>query len=467
MLSDNGEKPILFACANGDIMTFKVSASSLLLQRASFIALALIVSSAAQAAEKGKPDANAQPAAGVQAAPQSSLPLAPGEIPSDLDAAIKQAQTSRMNGDFAGASKILSQLVLFAPDDPRVLAEYGKTLAAQGRADDALAFLERAIQLQPSEWSVYSAQGVAYDQKGNYQAAMTSYNRALMLKPGEPTVLNNAALSRLQAGDLAGAEKFLMQAGPGAAQFPRISENLALVESLKAARSNAPAMPQAAPVMPTAPMVAKVVPAPAIESAPLPAPASAAPSMMTASATPAPAMPVMPMIPSAEPPPMPVQAEAPMPAPMPAAPSAEPSQPASKTLAELRSDPSVRMAPIPKDDKAGQVKPQPKPVEAKPVVAEAKPAAVKTAQAAAPKPVDRSSAANAFYVQAGAYATQSRADQAAAALDSLGARVTPATVDGHAIFRVRIGPFLDIGQANAAVNQAQALGHTDLRIVNE
>jgi len=36
---------------------------------------------------------------------------------------------------------------LVAPDDARVLGEYGKTLLAQGRTDDALAFLARAIEL--------------------------------------------------------------------------------------------------------------------------------------------------------------------------------------------------------------------------------------------------------------------------------------------------------------------------------
>jgi cell division protein FtsN len=114
--------------------------------------------------------------------------------------------------------------------------------------------------------------------------------------------------------------------------------------------------------------------------------------------------------------------------------------------------------------------PAPKPA-APAVAAESTPAAPKIAQATTPKAApdhnNSNSAANSFYVQAGAYATQSRADQAAAALDSLGARVQPATVDGHAIFRVRIGPFLDIGQANAAVSHAQALGHTDLRIISE
>jgi len=315
---------------------------------------------------------------------------------------------------------------------------------------------------------------VAYDQKGNYQAAMNSYNRALMLKPGEPSVLNNAALSRMQAGDLNGAEKFLMQAAPGAAQFPRISENLALVESLKSSRPSAPAtpvMPQVRP-MPSPSVAMTAPPPPAVESAPLPPPAKQEPPMMTASAMPAPAMPIMPVMPAASAPTMPMQADA-MPVPAPAKkaeakPAAKPSAPASKTLADLRADPSVRMAPVPKDDQAGAVKP-PAPKPQAPAVAEAKAApakvaAVKPEQPEAKAALDHN---NSFYVQAGAFATQSRADQAAAALDSLGARVMPATVEGRAIFRVRIGPFLDIGQANAAVSHAQALGQTDLKIINE
>jgi len=469
MLSDKGETH-LGVRANGDIMNLKVLAlPSSLRQRASFIALALMVATAAQAADKGKPadaasaQASSPAVAAVPGAPAAALGLAPGEIPSDLESAIRQAQKNRKDGDFAAASKILSQLVLFAPDDPRVLAEYGKTLAAEGRADDALAFLERAIQLQPAEWSVYSAQGVAYDQKGNFPAAMTSYSRALALKPGEPSVLNNAALSRMQAGDLAGAEKFLMQAAPGAAEFPRIGENLALVESLKTARAAAPAPIETAPAMPASAAVAATPSAPAKQT-----------PVVTASALPAP----VPTMPDGAPMPMPTisgppKATASSPAPAPSAPvqAAQPRgpAPAQKTLAELQSDPTVRMAPVPKDDKASAVKPpQPKPAALPvPAVAQASPPA-KMVASAAPKPApEHNAAANSFYVQAGAYATQSRADQTAATLDSLGARVQPATIDGHAIFRVRIGPFLDIGQANAAVSHAQALGHTDLKIVSE
>src|SRR5512146_1068285 len=113
----------------------------------------------ATAASDGKP--SLQPAAGTKAVgatpitPVQSAIVAPTDaLPGgDLESAIKQAEAARKSGDLQGAAKTLAQLVLYAPDDPRVLAEYGKTLVAQGRSNDALAFLERAIQLQPSDWT--------------------------------------------------------------------------------------------------------------------------------------------------------------------------------------------------------------------------------------------------------------------------------------------------------------------------
>ena len=77
---------------------------------------------------------------------QASAPNANAkDLAADLESAIHDAQAQRRSGDLAGAAKSLSQLVLIAPDNARVLGEYGKNLAAQGRSEDALAFLERAI----------------------------------------------------------------------------------------------------------------------------------------------------------------------------------------------------------------------------------------------------------------------------------------------------------------------------------
>src|SRR5439155_5340240 len=72
-----------------------------------------------------------------------------------------------------------------------------------------------------------------------------------------------------------------------------------------------------------------------------------------------------------------------------------------------------------------------------------------------------------YFVQAGAFSSEERAGVAASALDRLGARVTTGVNDGRAVYRVRIGPFLTIQQAKAAVSQAQAMGHADLRIVTQ
>jgi Flp pilus assembly protein TadD len=167
-------------------------------------------------------------------------------VPSQLEIALRQAETQRKAGDLNGATRTLGQLVLVAPDDARVLGEYGKTLIAKGQSDDALAFLIRAIELQPNDWTLYSAQGVAYDQRGNYAAAQGAYSRALALKPGDPTVLSNAGLSRMQSGDLEGAESLLQQAADAGGDHPRIAHNLSLVRNLLSAK------PAPAGVAPTA-----------------------------------------------------------------------------------------------------------------------------------------------------------------------------------------------------------------------
>ncbi len=150
----------------------------------------------------------------------------------DLDGQIANAQALRAQGDYPGATKILGQLMLIAPDNARVVGEYGKNLVQQGRAKEALDFLKRAVELSPSDWSLYSASGVAYDQNGQYAAAKVAYQQALTLRPGNAAVLNNFALSRMQAGDLSGARQLLAQAQAAGGADPKIASNVALLASL-------------------------------------------------------------------------------------------------------------------------------------------------------------------------------------------------------------------------------------------
>jgi Flp pilus assembly protein TadD len=398
----------------------------------------------------------------------------------NLEVAIRDAQALRKAGDLGGAAKALSQLVLIAPDNALVLGEYGKNLAAQGRSDDALAFLERAIQLQPADWTLYSAQGMAYDQKTNYRAAQASYARALVLKPGEPSILNNAALSYMQAGDLDNAEKLLRQAPSDGPNYPRIAQNLALVQSLRGAQAgktaavvppvqgspsgSSPPGPVAAADLPAQPDVAQAT---VVVSEPVTRTQIAPPAPSIVAASPA-ILPSMPSPSDSNAPPKPI---APNPsvalapvhkdAPIKAEPVV-PAKPAEKQFVM----PAPKLAPEPK---LASADPAPTPAAAKPTEKKLVQTAPKLA--AEPKSVAADPASNpsnaTYFVQAGAFLSEERAGVAASALDRLGARVTPGVNDGRAIYRVRIGPFLTIQQAKAAVTQAQSMGHADLRIVTQ
>jgi tetratricopeptide (TPR) repeat protein len=174
----------------------------------------------------------------------------PATLAQNIDAGVREAQLKRTQKDYAGAIRVLSQLMLVSADDPRVVGEYGKVLIEQGRSAEALDFLRRAVQLQSNDWTLYSALGIAYDQKSDYASAEAAYTRALQLKPGESAILNNFAMSRVQAGDLDRAKELIAQAA-SASKDDRIAKNVTLIASLKApARALVPASGIAASTLP-------------------------------------------------------------------------------------------------------------------------------------------------------------------------------------------------------------------------
>jgi Flp pilus assembly protein TadD len=174
----------------------------------------------------------------------------------DLDGSVRQAQMLRLAGNYDDAIHHLSQLMMVASDDGRVVSEYGKTLAAMGRASEAVQFLSRAQQLQPNDWSVYSAMGVSYDQLGNQKDAQAAYERALALKPAEPSVLVNYALSRMLANDPETAKKLIGRAEiAGADKDAKLARNIVLIRQMapdNADHAYAVQKPAPAPLAPEA-----------------------------------------------------------------------------------------------------------------------------------------------------------------------------------------------------------------------
>ncbi|HUO89355.1 MAG TPA: tetratricopeptide repeat protein [Rhizomicrobium sp.] len=182
----------------------------------------------------------------------SETPAETSTAPLDIASSVQQAQDLRTKGDLNGAMRILSQLMLAAPDDSRIVGEYGKLLVQQGRIGDAVQFLNRAIQLQPSDWTYYSALGVAYDQMGDRSDARLAYEHALTLKPNEPAVLNNYAMSRMLAGDTAAARALMARAQATGSTDPKIAANLELLNHMPNPAAPAPTAARA----PTAPAAA-------------------------------------------------------------------------------------------------------------------------------------------------------------------------------------------------------------------
>jgi Flp pilus assembly protein TadD len=198
--------------------------------------------------------------------------------PTDLEGGVRQAQLMRLAGHYDQAIQVLSQLMLVASDDPRVVAEYGKTLAQKGRAQDAVEFLNRAIELSSNDWTLYSALGVSYDQLGNQVSARTAYEHALALRPEEASVLNNYALSRMLAGDPEGARILIARSeAAGGAKDSKIAANITMLNKLAPAPAAAPTVGVAQNTLPTLPQPAIV--------------ANAAPRMVTPSNAPVQAMP--------------------------------------------------------------------------------------------------------------------------------------------------------------------------------
>jgi Tfp pilus assembly protein PilF len=197
-----------------------------------FVRTAAVVFCVAWLTGCGTTDDKANAPVAVAPAAPKPADAATDNLPPTLEGEIARAHKLRMEGSYDEAAKALAQLMIVAPDDVRVVGEYGKVLTQLGRPSDAVPFLNRAVQLDANDWTLYSALGVAYDQADQHAKARLAYEHALRLKPGQPDVLNNMGVSRMLSGNLGDAQKLLTEAQQPGAQ-PKVNNNLALLETMK------------------------------------------------------------------------------------------------------------------------------------------------------------------------------------------------------------------------------------------
>jgi Flp pilus assembly protein TadD len=159
--------------------------------------------------------------------------------PGNIQAALGLMQSLRLVGSLAEANEIATKAVAAKPDDPTVLAEAGKVKLAGGNAKEAVRLLEKAAAADAQDWRTRSALGLAFDRLGEWDAADRSYQAALTVSPDNAAVLNNYALSRAMAGDIAEARALAQRAASAAGADLRVRQNLALIYALSGSMAKA------------------------------------------------------------------------------------------------------------------------------------------------------------------------------------------------------------------------------------
>src|SRR5262245_60370760 len=91
-------------------------------------------------------------------------------------------------GDGEKAAAAFRAQLASNPNDPRALTGAGIAAHLNGRDDQALSFLKRALQADPENVYAHYVQGqVAYAQ-GDLDLAIKSYEKVVKLSPGSPAI---------------------------------------------------------------------------------------------------------------------------------------------------------------------------------------------------------------------------------------------------------------------------------------
>lgn len=106
----------------------------------------------------------------------------------------------------------------------------GREYLEEGRLNEAIAELSRAVSLDPKLSQAHSLLAVAYDQKGLHDRAKESYARAVDVNEHDPEALNNLGYSLYLNGNYRAAVDKLKRAAKYAPTDARILNNLALAQ---------------------------------------------------------------------------------------------------------------------------------------------------------------------------------------------------------------------------------------------
>jgi len=143
------------------------------------------------------------------------------------------SNAQRAIGQYDEAANTAHDVLLFSPDNTDALLAAARAHIEGGHAFYAIDPLKHLSELKPGDWEAWSLLGVAYDQTKRPDDAQAAWQTALKRSPGNAAVLTNMAMSRVTAGDFAGAEPLLRMAVAQKTATIQERQDLALVLGLE------------------------------------------------------------------------------------------------------------------------------------------------------------------------------------------------------------------------------------------
>ncbi|GAA3797060.1 hypothetical protein GCM10022226_15560 [Sphaerisporangium flaviroseum] len=114
-----------------------------------------------------------------------------GGLSADLGRAFRQA------GDMEGTLAVLHRAIALDIDDPRLLREFGGSLQATGRYEDALRAYGRSLQMEPASYDVRLAHADVLIDLGRYEEALDSSKLAADLADSPSSLVRARAVAKL------------------------------------------------------------------------------------------------------------------------------------------------------------------------------------------------------------------------------------------------------------------------------
>ena len=105
-------------------------------------------------------------------------------------------------GKLQEAEAIYKEMIAAGTSNHFVYGNLAAICGMQGRYDELIDLLNKALELKPNYPEAHNNLGIAFKKQGNLTAAIASYNTALQLKPNYPDAYNNLGIALLEQGDL-------------------------------------------------------------------------------------------------------------------------------------------------------------------------------------------------------------------------------------------------------------------------